>query len=468
MPPASRASRAAGLACALLLAAGCGGGEEGGDAPGYRPPLAANLLLVSIDTARADHFGCYGYHRPTSPAIDTLAAEGQRFEAAYTVMPTTLPAHAAMLTSQYPRQMGVRSNLGVLSEGELTLAERLRARGFATAAFVSAKVLHAETRIDQGFDTFRAPEVGQWRGNHARSLAGEWLGEHATERFFCFVHLYDPHVPYDPGEEDRAAFDVQSEHPLPPVDVVAFMASPERLTPDVVEDSIDAYDAEIAFADRQVGMLLRQLENFGLLEKTVVIVLSDHGETFDELAAEYGYAFDHGEFLHPRELRVPFLLRAPAAFGFPPRAIAQPISLLDVLPTALELCGVPCEAPHEGRSLVPLLAGGEVEGATIVAERHGFVTPPNAWMQGEERALLHDPWLLVRSDGRGTRLFHLDDDPLAIHDLSATAAEEATRLESRLERWLETRTPRADRVDPAAIGSERDETLRGLGYADGG
>ena len=455
----------------IFLLAGCGLesklSSDGADS--YQPPIDANLLVISIDTTRADHLGCYGHANAQSPVLDELAQSGARFLDSFTVMPTTLPAHTALFTSQYPRQTGVQSNLGNVSPHELTLAEQLQKHGIKTASFNSSRVLAASTGINQGFDTYACANKNLWPADKTMGMAANWIRENKDSRFFCFVHVYDPHAGYDAPPKHKKALGVQATTSLPPWGQMAFMSEPEGLSQELVEDAARAYDAEIAFVDEQIGILLQTLKDQGVTDDTIVVVTSDHGETLHELKDTYQYAYDHGEFLYPRELRVPLLIHAPSAFGFPPgQEISDAVSLLDLMPTALELMGVPCPDQIEGRSLVPALQGKALDPAIIVAERHSYESAPNPWMQGDAYAVISAPWLLLASHGRGIELFRLDKDRQGLHDLAKKHGEEVKRLQRRLAQWLSSRTLNDHSLAPESTGSERDQGLSGLGYTQGG
>ena len=449
---------------ALLLATGCGERE----APAV--PVARNLLLVTLDTTRADHLSCYGYERPTSPHLDALAAVGHRFSDAQTVMPTTLPSHAAMFTSLRPRELGVRTNESIVSPAAHTLAERLSERGFAAGAFVSATPLHPRFGLAQGFATYDHPADAERPGDETRVRAVEWLRAHATERFFCFVHLFDAHTWYmspDPWREQFGA----PRRVLPPAR--EFVPDRAAFTPEVRRASIDAYDAEIRFADEQLGALLAELDALGLRETTLVVVLADHGETLDELLEPYGYAFDHGEFLHRRELRVPLVVAPPAgALAAGPQVHDELVSTLDLMPTVLDLLGVPCEEPCSGRSLVPLFSGGALPPRPVVAERRQLAPaeiqrPPSPFLKGVELSATTPSWHFVRCEGRPLELYDVAADPEELVNLSAVQPDAVARMQELIDAWQAARAVAL----PSGAGREVDpkllEELRALGYATG-
>lgn len=443
------------IGAAVLLGTGCRGEAVRTD----KPP---NIVFVSIDTLRADHVSCYGYGLPTTPNLDRLASRGHRFEQAYTVMPTTLPSHAAMFTSLYPSQLGVRRNGDRLSPEAQTLPEILKSRGYATAAFVSAAVMSARYGLDQGFDVYDGGDNSPSRpGGDAAAAAISWLGREGREPFFLFVHLYDPHTPYHAPAAFRSSFGAPDE-PLPPV----FEFVPDRavLDAEVVRSSIRAYDAEIAYADASLGELVSALETRELMPSTLVLVVADHGESLDELLPRFGYAFDHGEFLHAHELRVPIVLRLPTSREPSGAAVhATAVSVLDLMPTLLDLLGIPAQQRQEGRSLRPLLEGRQMEPIALFAERRSFSNPPRPFLTGEAFSVLDWPRHLMVSDGLPPELYDLGTDPRELQSVAPANGIIASRLRDSIHDWRRRLTPlwkpAATEMDPAAL-----ERLKSLGY----
>ncbi|MCP4201424.1 MAG: sulfatase, partial [bacterium] len=300
-----------------------------------------NLLLITIDTLRADRLGSYGYDHAETPNLDRLAAEGVRFENAYSPVPLTLPTHSTLFTGQYPFTTGVRINgVHYLDEAAVTLAEQFRDRDFDTAAFVSAYVLTSKFGLDQGFDEYEdSLDLGdnlfrftsEIRADETYRRFSAWLADWKTKehsgrakprRFFSWIHFYDPHLPYDP--------------PAPYAE--RFPESP--------------YDGEIAFVDYQVGKILANLEGSGLLDSTLIVVTSDHGEAFGEHVEE-----GHGLLTYNETLRVPLIVYAPEGLSGG-RVIPDPVGIVEVAPTLAELCGLE-PGDFDGGSLVPLLEGAE-------------------------------------------------------------------------------------------------------------
>jgi len=297
------------------------------------PPGAAagfNVLVVTLDTTRADHLGCYGYARAATPVLDRLAAGGVRFAEAVTVAPETLPAHATLFTGLLPPRHGVRTNSeNRLESRHATLAEVARGRGYETAAFVSAFVLDARFGLDQGFDLYddrveSAEGAAFAAGNNERpasrttDAALAWLrGREDRRPFLAWVHYFDAHAPYDPPEPFARRF---ADSP---------------------------YDGEIAFVDAQLGRLLEGLEATGQRDKTLLVVVGDHGEGLG----------DHGErthsvFLYRSATRVPLILANPRLFPRPAVVDEVVVSLADLAPTILDLLGVEDPPPRDGLSLL--------------------------------------------------------------------------------------------------------------------
>jgi arylsulfatase A-like enzyme len=290
-----------------------------------------NVLLITLDTTRADHLGCYGYKPAKTPNLDRLAQEGVRFTRAYCPAPLTLPSHASIMTGLYPVTHGVRNNGHDLPSGIRTLAEILKGRGYSTAAFVSFFSVDSRFGLDRGFDvyddTFRSESPFKTQNAERRAeetFAGfsRWLETNGKNRFFGWVHYYDPHLPYDPPSPYKEEFDG------------------------------DPYDGEIAYMDRYVGAVLDRLKEQGVLERTIVVIAGDHGEGLGD-KVELG----HGIFLYEETLRVPFILHNPAVF---PRSqlIESQVRLVDVAPTILETIGLKNEAAGmAGQSLLAWLRG---------------------------------------------------------------------------------------------------------------
>ena len=276
------------------------------------PPIR-NVLLISIDTLRADHLSCYGYSAPTTPNIDALAGEGVLFENVIAPVPLTLPSHCSMLTGTNPTYHGVHDNLmyRLDDESNVTLAELARQHGFTTGAIVSASVLDARFGLQQGFESYdQVGGAGAAAGNLQERSAGQtntvaldWLNRHRAERFFLFLHYYDPHLPYTP----------------PPPFASRYAADP--------------YDGEIAYADECVGQIIARLKELDLYDSTLIVLVGDHGE----MLGEHGEK-SHDYFIYQSAIRVPMVIRAPGLHES--RRIKSIAAVIDVVPTVCRLLAI--------------------------------------------------------------------------------------------------------------------------------
>jgi arylsulfatase A-like enzyme/Flp pilus assembly protein TadD len=421
-------------ALGLLLArrSGVGPAWLGGGGP-------RNLLVVTLDTLRADHVGSYGYAAARTPRFDGLAARGLRFARAATVLPLTLPAHSSLFTGTFPARHGVLDNGGYyLGEEHETLAEVLKPRGFRTAGFISAFVLDSRWGIEQGFERYfddfdlsrfekqAGMDAIQRPGRETVDEALRWLAAERERPFFLWVHLYDAHTPYAAPREYAAQF-------------------PRTLA--------GAYDAEIAAADAQLGRLLDALEADGRLGRTVVAVLGDHGE----LLGEHG-ELTHGVFRYDAAVRIPLVGAAPS---LAPRVVKDQVRIVDVMPTLLELLGLPAPPAVQGTSLLPLARG----------ERLNLMALSESWFPrfhygwSELQAIQDERFKLIRAPRR--ELYDLERDPLETADLAASDPRRVETLERALEELIDASGGGGTPKVPEAVDSETAERLEALGYIGG-
>ena len=343
----------------------------------WRGPFRAaaarpNILLITLDTTRADHIGAYGYARARTPRIDRLAREGVMFERAITAAPITLPSHVSLLTGLYPFTHGVRNNGNFSLPAALpTLATALHDNGYQTAAFVSAFVLDRRYGLDRGFDRYDDDVGLERRGDRTVEAAARWLdGRTAGRPFFVWLHLYDPHDPYDPPERFRAAF---ADRP---------------------------YDGEIAFVDEVIATLLDRLERSGTLWSTIVTVVGDHGESLGD-----HFEITHAMFVYESTLRVPMILWSPGRVPSGQR-IARPVRTIDLAPTLLDLAGRPSIAGAEGRSLVPTIRGNGAPPQSMYGETYFPLLYMN-W--APLRTIQDERWKYI--DAPTPELYDLSRDP---------------------------------------------------------
>jgi len=283
-------------------------------------PLSGPIIMISIDTLRADHLPAYGYTRVRTPAIDALAADGVLFERAYAHSPQTLPAHAALLSGRLPFETGVRDDDGMaVKNGERLLPQMLRDRGYATAGVISSHRLRKETGIGQGFEFFDAELPRPSRdGMESEKIAERWLASNGSARAFLFLHLNEPHAPY---------------------------TAPERFS------EFTAYDGEIAYADEIVGRLVKYLKSHQLYDRSTIVLLSDHGEGL----GDHGET-EHGLFVYEEAVHVPLIIKQESNTS-PGRRVADVVQHIDLVPTILDLVKAPIPWGLRGRTLKPLLEG---------------------------------------------------------------------------------------------------------------
>jgi len=435
-----------------------------------RPPLP-DLLIISIDTLRADHLSSYGYERPTTPNLDALAAEGILFERAYSHSPKTAISHMSLMTGLHPEAHGVRQWTEEegqrLSDGIPTLATILSEHGYQTAAHTAGGHMRGELGFDQGFDAFEViPGLG---GSIA--LAVNRITEFARDRerpFFFFLHTYFVHDPYQPEAEFRQMFadPTYSGEIISDRKELSELAGEEwadqhrvfweRVDRDDSRDLahlIALYDAGIRDMDRRVGNLLTRLEEKGLLENMIVVLSSDHGEEF----------LDHGSFLHEQVyqelLHVPLIINLPGKRGerYRGRREGSVVRLIDVAPTLLDYLGLPIPGSIQGVSLLPLFDGGSSSTRPVVM---------SSWRTGGSQALRVEDWKLILHDGT-KELYDLKRDPLEREDLSAQEPERAAALEAHLRMLTSASEAIQEGVQagsPVKPDEETVEQLRELGY----
>jgi len=426
-----------------------------------------NLLLISLDTTRADHLGCYGWRRNTSPHLDRLAAEGTLFERCFSPHIPTHPAHTTMLTGCDVMRHGIVANspTAELAPGVRTLAERLKERGYWTGAADNlGRWFSRGFDVYEGYSWAKDPQGG-WRKGEAVTRAALKLLDQAaaqTQPFFLFLHYWDPHTPYLPpapfhrmfyggDERDRANRSMEPVLNFPP-----FMHYFRGWMGDVtdIEFPKAQYDASIAYMDLCLHHVFQRLEEAGLAESTLVAVTADHGEELDEHAMWFDH---HG--LYDTNVHVPLILRLP---GTVPAGLRLPgqVRLTDLAPSLLELAGVPVDAEMQGRSFVPMLSGGMPGGTADTL----FLTECT-WMR--KRAVRTSEWkLIVARDhpdihGRPpVELYHLPSDPGEQRNVVEQRPEVAAALRVELEAWLETRRRETGLPDPL---EEQEITLRQIG-----
>ena len=417
------------LVAAVVAMSACG------EAPSLPP--ARNLLLITVDTLRADRLGAWGHDEPTSPNLDALAGDAVQFRNARSTSSWTLPSLASLLTSLHASTLAIWDYESSLGDSFTTLAEWLGDQDFRTAGVGSHTFLSERFGLQQGFDDFDDELVLERTDDSHKVISSDLVSDRALAfleaqppdgpRWFFWAHYFDPHRLYltHPGVSERFGTE-----------------TPEQ-----------RYHGEISFTDREVGRLLDGLAELGLADDTLVIFTSDHGEEFDE----HGRT-GHGKHLYREMVEVPLLVRAP---GIAAREVNELVSLVDVLPTTLDLLGLPVPEGLAGRSLVPAMLGETLASEPALAEARLF----DQWDSIER-----DSWRLLRLEG-GERFLLFDHvlDPWEQHDVAPANPELVRKLRGELERRLTTAAalaPEPGANSTPALSDEQLESLRDLGYVE--
>lgn len=457
----------AGALAALSVWALAGACADAGPA-GPRPARA--VILVTLDTLRADHLGCYGYDRPTSPNLDALAEGATLFTRAVSSGAWTAPSHASLFTGLDPYEHGTVSilvdrpllrNVFPLHPRHVTLAEALRANGFATAAFVAnGGFLSTWLKLDQGFDTYRVKREPAAKKNRAIS---RWLAAHRQRPFFLFVNFMDTHRPYN--TKPRPGF---LDPPAPTYKELAIsffhrvMAGEGPIPEDVRKLVIDQYDTAIAHVDEAVGELVAELRRLGLYDDVLLVVTSDHGEFF----GEHGLA-EHSKDVYQPVLRVPLLVKyAGQTRGERRDEIVSSVHVAHLVATGLA-------SPVRERLLerFPRAPGDDPVLAENYYARTADLLDPR-WghrFRRVRRAVFDGKWKLLHSSDSAHELYDLESDPGETRNLADSEPEVVKRLSAYLEERLArgSRFPRPVRPNapPPELTAEEEAELRELGYA---
>lgn len=485
-----------GTAALLTLLLGCSRAGEQAALPAIaaiRSRDLAPIVLITLDTTRRDHLGCYGYFRDTSPCIDALAAESVVFDRAVATMANTLPSHMSMMTGLYAYQHGVEGNL---PPGQKELDARpastwapsvLAGMGYETAAFLSSLVLGPSTGMQQGFDVFDVEQSARRKGAETTDLALRWLAQRTDRPFFLWIHLFDPHEPNTPAAPyaemfaSDARLDVEIEarhiHPERLASIeskgglcrMLFPALLPRLADDqelelptidreCIRDLLNRYDGDVRYTDDCVGRIIAALKHAELWERAVVAVVGDHGQSL----GQHDW-LTHGRFTN-ENLLVPMIVHFPQNLVEQPARVRSTVSTIDLFPTIF--------ARFEHEALRGFLA--ETEGrdalspsfARAVALAQETTRLMRDGTPGREYALISDRWRYERHSDAPARLYDLAADPHAEQDVSASNAERSAEFKSILE-ILVARRPYGPRAGARSSKppAELLDALKELGYA---
>lgn len=440
------------LSCWIAIATGCSSEP---------PPALPNLILIVIDTLRADHLGCYGYEHDTSPNIDKFADSGVLFQNAYCQMPTTGPSHASIFTSKHPRSHGVLKNGWVLSDTFPTIAQILKENGYTTAAVVSSFALASKFGFSKGFDFYdekltlegsTMSILEQWEGHAmtggfdqradlATQKAVRWIQQNDKKPFFLWVHYFDPHSPYAPPEPYEKKFIKNADN------------GTDRI--------IAKYDGEIKFVDEEVGKLLNVIKKKRLDPNTLIIIISDHGEGL----GQHNW-LAHGMFLYDEQMRIALMMSFPNVI---PRGIEidSLVQTIDILPTVLHLMGLEYKEDFSGNSLVKMIQNpGDSSSHPVFLERrrYGPSSILHAMAPGNKFALRDGNMKYIWAPEEGTEeLYNLAADPAELKNIVNRHRETADKMRDMIEEW---KKGEADTKHEQSIDEETRKKLEALGYVE--
>ena len=397
---------------------------------------ALNVVIITVDTLRADHLGCYGYKQIRTPNIDALASESARFERAYTPVPVTLPAHTVIFTGTYPAFSGMHDFSGnKLNPKQPTLASLLKGQGYTTGAVIGSAVLDSRFGLNQGFDFYydhfdfnRLQESNleemERPGNVVADVALDWLGKNRQNKFFLWMHLYDPHYPY---------------RPPPPYS-------------EQYKDRL--YDGEIAFADVQVGRLISFLKANNIYRNTLIIVTGDHGESLGEHGEK-----THGFFIYNATLHVPVIIHLPGSTST--KTVFELVSLADLMPTVLQALKVDIPTEVQGHGLLPLMVPTKAgETRNLYAETF---LPRLHFNWSELRAVETEKYQFI--DAPKPELYDLSKDPGETQNLYADKKAVAEELRNRLNTLISQYSAGQELAEKTGLDPALMERLKSLGYA---
>ncbi|MBN2400379.1 MAG: sulfatase-like hydrolase/transferase [Candidatus Aminicenantes bacterium] len=393
-----------------------------------------NVLVITIDTMRADRLGCYGDHHAKTPALDDLAAKGVLFENCYSPVPLTLPAHCSIFSGRWPLAHGVRNNGSYkLDAEEVTLAEKLKQAGYDTTALVAAYVLKSKFGLDQGFDRYN-DQLGYeaQAGNIDAEITADrvyakfkdWLEHKDDKPFFLWVHFYDPHKPY-----------------APPADYLQASAG-------------DAYRGEVAYVDFHVGCMIADLKERRLIEHTLVVITGDHGEAFGE-HREYG----HGIFCYEESVKVPLIFISPVLPKKSTRIHAR-VSLVDIMPTVLKMLGKDSDKNCQGLSLLASMTGSKEAVARSIYLESMYGRELNNWAPLTGWLKNHFKYISLPQ----AELYDLQADPAEKTNLFYKNNRLARQMDDELAQWVGSQQARNVKVSRTALQADDKKKLAALGY----
>ncbi len=406
-----------------------------------------NVVIISIDTCRADYLSCYGNPSSTTPNIDAIANQGVLFENAISPVPLTLPSHSSMMTGTIPPSHGVHDNKGYqLGDSNITLAEILKEKGFTTGAIVSAFVLDSAFGMDQGFETYNdsfgninnTESSMERSGSETSRIANSWLQNHRNDKFFLFLHYFDPHFPYESPKPFAPEFQSISK---------------ADMTMEIMKQRMAAkYAAEISYTDHCIGLVVEKLKKLKLFDSTLIIITSDHGEMLQEHGEN-----SHGFFIYQSAVKVPLIFKLPGKYK--PARINNTAGLIDIAPTVCSLLDIDTKAPFDGVDLQKYLSPEHVsEQRNIYCET--FL--PTMYDAAPLFGVVSDDWKYIQSTR--PELYDLRNDPKELSDISTQQKQRSRLLQGKIKEILEQRTHGTSDNSKLDLDKESMAKLKSLGY----
>jgi arylsulfatase A-like enzyme len=449
---------------------------------GIKSDKGWNVILISIDTLRADHLHSYGYERKTSPHIDKLASEGVLFKNHIAAAPATLISHASMFTSLNPSVHKAEARTRTVLDGRFTtLAEFLKKEGFMTTAFTGGGQMNKAFGLDQGFDRYDDENDGNGLP-YAIDKVLDWLKRHKNQRFFLFFHTYQVHAPYSPPPPyDELFYPAYKGNLGKKIEGEILTQINEKVLPIEQEDLrhiVALYDGEIAFTDAQLGRLFDELKALGLWEKTLIVLTSDHGEEFDE----HGIVGHHGHTLYEELLKIPLIIKFPDS-SFRGVIVYQQSRGIDIFPTIIDILGFRKPKPIQGISLLPLIKNPQMEMVLpALSEKEGHELKSlrlngyklHVGSRKSKAVIFENPWtkmFFYRTHEYHSRLkeqafYNLKTDPGETRNLHKSQVRLVRVFERKIKQLEEENSLLAGSFKPGQAKEDQElvRQLKGLGY----
>jgi arylsulfatase len=414
-----------------------------------------NVVLILIDTLRADHVGHLGYERATTPHLDALAEESWVFERATSAAPWTNPAFAAVFTGREPRTLFTGAAAMKIPEAVPRISQLLGAEGYYTAGIISHTFLGEQYDFHLGFDHWDQTSIRGPRGNTSPEIterALSWLEEDPSQPFLLVLHYFDPHPDFRPrpGFTFGEPYEGTVHSGWGNIRQLQKLAREGALTDKNIQHLRDVYDSEIAWTDAHIGKLLDALRRRGLFDEALVVVTADHGEAFMDRPSRW---IGHGDNLHKELVHVPLIVHLPGqSVG---ERVRDTVGTIDVLPTILDVVGAEAASSTE------------FQGRSLVGDRSDRPVFSETQRRAHHEAITQGRWKLIYEPRKGTTaLFDIEADPNELHDQSHLHPDVANELLTLLETWEREHAPPSAPVSPPELSESEKERLRALGYAD--